>query len=272
MKKLDPKSLATLPDRMFSIESPKAIKSRGFGYINAIMYLAPHDLGGVGNLCPKASPACRALCLGWYSGQSSMVKSESVADRNNVRKSRALKSQWFMADRGEFMRRVVLDIARNVARANRDRLKLAVRLNGSTDISFEGIRVAIDAPTSRKIAGLCGLTVEPGIYANVFDVFPSIQFLDYTKIATRFDRALPGNYSLTFSRSENNEKEAQNVLKAGHNVAAVFAAVPPSWHEWRVIDGDKHDLRFLDPRGVVVGLTPKGPRAKRDNTGFVIRA
>jgi len=37
----------------------------------------------------------------------------------------------------------------------------------------------------------------------------------------------------------------------------------------QVIDGDKDDLRFLDPKGVVVGLIAKG-KAKRDTSGFVI--
>lgn len=36
-----------------------------------------------------------------------------------------------------------------------------------------------------------------------------------------------------------------------------------------VIDGDKHDLRFLDKQNVVVGLLAKG-KAKQDATGFVI--
>jgi hypothetical protein len=35
-----------------------------------------------------------------------------------------------------------------------------------------------------------------------------------------------------------------------------------------VVDGDADDLRFLDGRGVVVGLKAKGP-AKKDTSGFV---
>jgi hypothetical protein len=37
------------------------------------------------------------------------------------------------------------------------------------------------------------------------------------------------------------------------------------------VDGDKDDLRFLDPQGVIVGLKAKGD-AKHDDTGFVIDA
>jgi hypothetical protein len=35
------------------------------------------------------------------------------------------------------------------------------------------------------------------------------------------------------------------------------------------IDGDKHDLRFTDKQGVIVGLRAKGP-ARQDKSGFVI--
>jgi hypothetical protein len=35
------------------------------------------------------------------------------------------------------------------------------------------------------------------------------------------------------------------------------------------INGDENDLRFLDPKGVVVGLTAKG-KAKSDTSGFVV--
>ena len=37
-----------------------------------------------------------------------------------------------------------------------------------------------------------------------------------------------------------------------------------------VIDGDDTDVRFMDPVGVWVGLSPKG-KAKKDKSGFVIR-
>jgi hypothetical protein len=38
-----------------------------------------------------------------------------------------------------------------------------------------------------------------------------------------------------------------------------------------VIDGDEHDLRFLDPSGVVVGLRAKG-KARKQRGGFVVAA
>jgi hypothetical protein len=35
-----------------------------------------------------------------------------------------------------------------------------------------------------------------------------------------------------------------------------------------IVDGDRHDLRFLDPQGVIVGLKAKG-FARVDRSGFV---
>jgi hypothetical protein len=261
--------MKALPDRMFSTDSPKAIKAGEYGYLNAIMYLAPYTLGGKGNLCPDASPGCMALCLGWYSGQAGMAKGEAL---NSVRDSRALKAQHFMRNRQAFMRNVALDIARNVRRARAKGLKLCVRLNGSSDIAYEGIRVALDPATSRAIEKISGIETKPGNYANIFAVFPSIQFVDYTKNPRRFAKKLPSNYRLTFSRSETNEADCRNVLSLGGTVAVVFAeSLPATYLGARVIDGDKHDLRHLDPRGVVVGLLPKGHKARRDASGFIVR-
>jgi hypothetical protein len=106
--------------------------------------------------------------------------------------------------------------------------------------------------------------------------FPEIQFTDYTK---SFKRAMahalgkfPANYHLTFSHSEKNEAQCVEILRAGGSVAIVFAnARPAMWNGFSTIDGDAHDLRHLDGRGVVVALTPKGNKAKRDKSGFVVR-
>ena len=105
------------------------------------------------------------------------------------------------------------------------------------------------------------------------EAFPEVKFLDYTKNPNRFGRVLPANYDLTFSLSETNEKAARDLLARGYTVAAVFAGFLPETYLGRpVISGDDHDLRFLDPKGgVIIGLTPKGSKAKKDTSGFVIR-
>ena len=52
----------------------------------------------------------------------------------------------------------------------------------------------------------------------------------------------------------------------------VFAGeLPKTWQGKPVINGDESDLRFLDPKGVIVGLKAKG-QGKKDTSGFVVAA
>jgi len=239
-------------NRIFSLDSPKAIKARGYGYLNAIHYMAPASLAGVGNLCPKATESCKALCLGWYSGQAAMVKGENI---NTVRQSRIDKARRFMLSRAEYMADVVRSIELAQKLARRKRLKLCVRLNGSTDIAWEGISCERGGKHFR----------------NLMEAFPDIQFVDYTKIASRLSRDLPPNYHLTLSRTEKNESDARKALELQKTIAVVFrGGLPKLYLGAPVVNGDLHDLIHLHPPGVVIGLTPKGSKAKRDRSGFVV--
>ena len=81
---------------------------------------------------------------------------------------------------------------------------------------------------------------------------------------------MPANYHLTFSRSESNEPLVAAVLASGGNVAVVFRGkLPKKWKNKRVVSGDESDLRFNDPKNVVIGLVEKG-KAKKDFSGFVV--
>ena len=247
--------MATQFSKFFSTDSPKAIKADKFGYLNAINYMAQTDTGSVGfkkyfNLCPDASDGCRELCLGKYSGQAAIVK-DLENGMNATRKSRIAKAQWFMSDRQAFMREMSHHVKLLSRKAERENKNLAVRPNGSTDIAFERVPTDNGQPLPFR--------------------FPKIQFVDYTKTVRRvLDANRPDNYHLTFSLSETNEAKAAQVLTAGYNVAVVFGDGQPStFMGHRVIDGTKHDLRHLDPSPVIVGLDPKGKKAKNDTSGFV---
>ena len=238
--------------KFFSTDSAKAIKADKYGWLNAINYMAPHDTAGVGNLCPNASEGCKALCLGMYSGQAAMV-SDLENGTNVVRESRIAKSQYFMNERHAFMGEMAHHIKAMIRKADRENKKLAVRPNGSSDIAFEYIK------------GYNGQTLP--------EQFPDIQFVDYTKNLRRMlNPNRPSNYHLTFSLSETNMHEAIHVLANRKNVAVVFGdGLPDTFMGHRVIDGTEHDLRHLDPPPVIVGLDPKGKKAKADTSGFVVR-
>ena len=255
--------------RFFSVDSTKAIKAQEYGWLNAINYMSPYDSGGHGNLCVNSSAGCRALCLGLESGQAAMVSRKTGT--NAVRESRKRKVEYFMKHRVEFLKEMARHIARNYAYAVRKGMKLAVRPNGATDIAWEGLHFMVDAELAAFIAARTGHDIKTGPH-TLFSLFYFVQFDDYTKIARRFDRKLPTNLCLTFSRSEDNEAKAIELLNRGVNVAVVFRkALPETWRGFQVINGDKHDLRHLDPQtGVVVGLTPKGVKARRDTSGFVV--
>ena len=232
--------------QFFSLDSPKAIKARSFGYMNAINYMAPASTAGVGDMCPWSSVACRALCLGEHSGQAAMHKE---GEDNACTLSRKAKTMMFMRERATFMRELAAGIGRAARKAKREELQLCVRLNGATDINW----------------------------VATIKQYPDIQFVDYTKSEARAiahaQGKLPANYHVTFSFAGDNHDACKRVLAAGGNVAVCFkGAFPATWFGHPVINGDEHDLRHLDARNVVVALSPKGAKAKRDGVrlGFVV--
>ena len=254
---------------IFSTDSAKAAKASGFGYLNAIHYMAPHSSAGVGNLCSHASPQCIALCLGTHSGQAAIV-SDLANGTNATRESRKKKARLFMADRAAYMNEIARSIVKIIYKAKRENLTPCIRLNGSTDISYERIRFNLEPKTIAKLEPLTG-KLRRIENVTILELFHWLQFVDYTKNPNRLGKA-PANLDLTLSYSGNNSDECVNALLAGHNVAIVFhGGLPESFAGFPVINGDLHDLRHLDAKGgFIVGLTPKGATAKRDKSGFCV--
>jgi len=223
-------------------QDAKTVKGNNSGYFTAIMYLKPFKTLGV-NLCPMAETAkCIEGCLN-TAGRGQM---------SNVQKGRQRKTEWFIKDQSGFMRQLFQDLTKFVNYCDKRDILPAVRLNGTSDIRWENIKIA---------------------HQNIFEWFPMIQFYDYSKIANR--RNIPENYHLTFSYSEANpiyQRQTKIALDKGMNIAVVFRNkenMPKTFLGLPVIDGDKTDLRFLDPSQCIVGLYAKG-KAKKDQSGFVI--
>lgn len=206
-------------------------------FISYILHLAPADLSGY-NLCPMASVGCKAACL----------NSAGRGAFSNVQAARIRKSRLFMERRAEFIDLLNKDLQAVERKAEKLAKKAVVRLNGTSDIAWE---------TVRAFNG-----------KNVFEAYPNIQFYDYTKIPRRMARQTQ-NYYLIFSASELNSADCLAVLKQGFNVAMVFDAIPKQYKGFEVINGDEHDLRFLEPHaGRIIGLKAKG-KARKDASGFV---
>ena len=87
------------------------------GWLNAINYMAPHRVAGVGDLCGNASKGCIALCLGEHSGNAALYPA--------VMQSRIRKARWFMTDRKAFLAEMAIHIAAARRRARKLNLSFA---------------------------------------------------------------------------------------------------------------------------------------------------
>ena len=222
----------------------KTIKGEKLGYKTYGLHLAPYNLAGR-NVCPHASKGCAQACLN-TAGRGAM---------QNVQTARIAKTQKFFTARKEFLSELKKEITSSIKSAKRAGFVPALRLNLTSDLPWH--KIGNDRNKS------------------IIEEFPELQTYDYTKDYKRMieflDGKLPDNYDLTFSRSETTTaKQIKTVIKKGGKVAVVFrGSLPKTYLGFKVIDGDKSDLRFLDPRGVIVGLVAKG-LAKKDASGFVL--
>lgn len=209
--------------------SMKTRLSEEAGTLTYCVYLAPADMSGY-NVCP-CSKWCRRFCLN-ASGLSCI---DILAGKNVIQKARVLKTIAFFEKKEAFMTCLITEINRARNRAKREGLNFAVRLNGTSDID----------PEEFVYEGKC-----------ILDIFPDVQFYDYTKVPARFRVAeRHPNYDLTFSFDGHNWKTGQKFIMKGGRVAVVFAhELPKTFHGYPVISGNEYDMRFLDPAGTVIGL------------------
>lgn len=229
---------------LLTVGNPKLMKGQKKGYLSSVLHLAPADLSGK-NTCPKATAGCKAACLNTAGRGGIFKKGEST---NVIQQARIRKTKYFFERRQEFLNELTTEIVKTIAKAEKQGLIPVFRLNGTSDISWEKYEV-----TNGK---------------NIFQMFPEVQFYDYTKVLGRKVSHIP-NYHLTFSKADGNDMDVRLAASKGMNVAAVFHKLPETYIGRPVINGDETDLRFLDAKGVVVGLKAKG-KAKKDTSGFVV--
>lgn len=233
------------------------------------------------NMCPSASKGCMAVCLA-DAGQMVLTASKNAQLRRQLA---------FTNDRKAYMTVTAVAIAKVVQYAKKKRARTGIRLNVTSDIDWENIPVQVDRWLADYLYKITGWRVRVGRHANLMSVFPRVMFYDYTKVWPRMDRFLrgkfPRNYFLTWSLTEQptNRRHAVQVLKSKKSsVATAFditayrgrgltveqkfekAPLPEALtignYTAPVVDADKHDLRFRDPKGSVAGLRFKVPRKK----------
>lgn len=230
--------------KLLSTANPKIQKGTKLGYLSFILHLAPADVSGY-NTCPKATAGCKAACLN-TAGRGGMFKRGETT--NVIQQARIRKTRYFFEQRQDFMLDLKKDIEKAIKMAAKLGLTPVFRLNGTSDLSWEKYDMI------------------PG--QNVFECFPGVQFYDYTKVPKRKTDGI-ANYHLTFSQADGNDADANWAISKNMNVTVVFDKIPAEYKGKPVFNADDTDLRFLDPRGVVLGLKAKG-RAKKDRTGFVV--
>lgn len=210
------------------------------GTMTYCLYLAPADMSGY-NVCPN-SQYCREFCLNG-SGHNKAAQLEQIdkgGDTLNsfVNRSRIKKTKMFYEDRNTFMNLLIHELIKYRNRANRLGMEFSVRLNGTSDLS----------PVLFK---------DPETGKNLLELFPDVQFYDYTKVYNRIKlmQQYP-NYDLTLSYNGYNWDECEKFLNAGGKVAVVFfdEKLPKSYHGFPIVDGNTYDMRYLDPAKHIVGL------------------
>lgn len=218
--------------KLLSTQNAKTVKGEKKGYLTFILYLAPGDISGK-EVCPRRTKACFETCL-FHAGRGRM---------SNVRNGRIRKTVAYHEDKTAFVEQLRNEIKSGIVRAIASDMLPAFRLDGTSDL---------------------------GLGAKLAKEFPEVQFYDYTKVPQR-KKYISKNYHLTLSYSGENKTSCRNFLKAGGNVAVVFAdTLPKKWLGYPVVDGDENDLRFLDGSGKVVGLLEK--KTGRKTTDEFIQA
>lgn len=234
--------------KLLSTANPKVLKGQSQGYNTFILHLSPANLSGY-ETCPKRTAGCTAACLN-TAGHGGMFKKGETT--NMVQEARKTRTRLFFENRSAFFEQLVREIKNAIKLSEKQGMIPVFRLNGTSDLAFEKYEVADGK--------------------NIFQMFPDVQFYDYTKILGRKVKDIK-NYHLTFSAADGNDADVEKALQQGMNVATVFGLkkslpMPATYNGRTVFNGDESDLRFLDPKGVVVGLYAKG-RAKKDTSGFV---
>lgn len=222
--------------KLLSTTNYKTSKGEKLGILTGILYLAPAKISGY-EVCPMRSAGCTAACL-YTAGMGAF---------SNVQEARIKKTKMFFEQREEFFKLLHKDIKSLIAKAKKENLTPAIRLNGTSDINW--------------------------VRFKIFEQYPEVQFYDYTKMLNHLTKDV-ANYHITFSKNESNDVDCKIALERGYNVAVVFntkkgLSLPPFWNDYPVYDGDDTDVRFYDPDNHVIGLRAKG-MAKKDNSGFVI--
>ena len=220
----------------------KTIKEVGVSYLGAVaqsaklrhslyhkvstygIYLASADLSGF-NVCPN-SEYCKDNCL----NGSGHNRVDRLSKKGTIDRSRTIKTRLLFANKEVFMRIMIHEIEKERKKAENNGTFFSIRLNCTSDIN----------PIAFTLNG-----------KNILEIFPDIQFYDYTKVINRIALAKKySNYDITWSidGSEKNREIGLELLKNGGRVAVVYGEndMPKTWYGYECCNGDETDYRPSD--------------------------
>ena len=245
MNEVEYNELQNEMDRLANIKwqgYAKTIKEVGVSYLGAVaqsaklrhslyhkvstygIYLASANLSGF-NVCPN-SEYCKDNCLNG-SGHNRL---DRLSKKGSIDRSRIIKTRLFFANREVFMRIMLHEIEKERKKAEKNGTFFSIRLNCTSDIN----------PIAFTLEG-----------KNILEIFPDVQFYDYTKVPSRIAVAEKySNYDITWSidGSEKNREIGLEFLKNGGRVAVVYGEndMPKTWYGYECGNGDETDYRPSD--------------------------
>lgn len=212
------------------------------GYVNRGLTLATSReaspfIGSAFDACIGATDACRLACVGSRTGQGRLPSSAIARIGRTIALHVDPVTFWARYDR---------EVEREQRRAERKGYRLAMRCNVASDHAHVAARSAA--------------------------THPDVAHYDYTAIAANVRRVDGVRRVYSLKDGAQRRMLAKRMLADGHGVAVVFAAsarrkeaLPTTWNGAPVIDGDLHDLWFLQAPAsgpFVVGLRVKGDSAQ----------
>ena len=182
----------------YTLTSPKVMKNLTVSNApTLVLYLLPTT-----KACPAAG-TCRKICLNMAGNPAYL---------NNKIKCRQRRNNAFMQDFNLFLRNLVLESIRFYSK-DRDYKKLGLRLNGTSDYSWENVPVTITSNDSDYLLKQFNVYIKPIRYSSILEailkgldtklnqsISTKLIAYDYTKRIDRdWEKCRKLNYHLTLS-------------------------------------------------------------------------
>ena len=210
---------------------------KGSGIPNYGLELTPSKFAQtIFNMCGNEGQ-CLFTCL-VFSGLDNMMKSKSMILSNTLKKR--IRRTFLLLIDPDF---ALAKLKQEIQVLSDTYQTVAIRMNVFSDLKWHDV-------------------IAPTTWNNVL-------WYDYTKKDSFLGKST--KKSFTYSASEKDKDgDLVALLNRGYNVAMVFHAnkLPSTWNGFEVIDGDEHDRRYEDKKGVVVGLVQKSTMGGKHKSVF----